>query len=110
MPKIIVAVNAGFCFGVKKAVETALLHASEKNCYLLGDIIHNGHVVEKLEKNGLKKINDVGELPELRDGESGSVIIRSHGGAVYVRRNKLARIQDYRRDVSVRIQNTRNRA
>ena len=81
MPKIIVAVNAGFCFGVKKAVETALLHASEKNCYLLGDIIHNGHVVEKLEKNGLKKINDVGELPELRDGESGSVIIRSHGAA-----------------------------
>ena len=79
MLKILVASNAGFCFGVKKAVETAQRYAAEPNCYLLGDIIHNRDVVASLEAKGLKKIDGVESLPPLKDGETGKVIIRSHG-------------------------------
>ena len=79
MLKILVASNAGFCFGVKKAVETAQRYAAEPNCYLLGDIIHNRDVVASLEAKGLKKIDGVDSLPPLKDGETGKVIIRSHG-------------------------------
>lgn len=79
MLKITVAVNAGFCFGVKNAIDTALKHSADENCYLLGDIIHNKTVVEKLESGGLKRIDDIAELPALKSGEKGSVIIRSHG-------------------------------
>ena len=45
--KIIVADSAGFCFGVKRAVELAQKTAGETNgCWMLGDLIHNTHVVE----------------------------------------------------------------
>ncbi|MBD5132335.1 MAG: bifunctional 4-hydroxy-3-methylbut-2-enyl diphosphate reductase/30S ribosomal protein S1 [Clostridiales bacterium] len=81
MLRVIVANNAGFCFGVKRAVDTAIVHAGEKNCYILGDIIHNQTVVDDLKRRGIKKINGVDELPELKDGENGCVIIRSHGAA-----------------------------
>ncbi|MDE7464181.1 MAG: 4-hydroxy-3-methylbut-2-enyl diphosphate reductase, partial [Clostridiales bacterium] len=45
MLKVLTAHNAGFCFGVKNAVETALKSAGGGECYMLGDLIHNGTVV-----------------------------------------------------------------
>jgi len=81
MPKVVVANNAGFCFGVRRAIEFAERHSGDGKCYILGDIIHNKTVVDKLIAHGLKKADNVDELPQLKNGESGKVIIRSHGAA-----------------------------
>lgn len=80
MLKILVADNAGFCFGVKKAVETATANAGS-NCYLLGDIIHNKRVVGSLVDRGLKIVHSTDELPTVDPDSGAKVIIRSHGAA-----------------------------
>ncbi len=70
-----VAETAGFCFGVRRAVEMA-----EKACaqygsiWALGDIIHNTHEVERLTHMGVRKAEDVADIP---DGVP--VLIRAHG-------------------------------
>ncbi len=70
--KITVANSAGFCFGVKNAVDTAYKHAGEDVC-ILGELIHNPLVIEKLAKSGIKCV----DKPE--DVKTSKVIIRSHG-------------------------------
>ncbi len=72
---ITVAKNAGFCFGVSRAVETVEQCAGEgKNVVTQGPIIHNRHVVSKFNGMGVRVIDD----PE--EAERGmTVIIRSHG-------------------------------
>lgn len=76
MLRVCVANNAGFCFGVKRAVGAAESNAAS-NTYMLGDITHNRTVIDRLESMGLKTVASISELP---DGDStGSVIIRSHG-------------------------------
>ena len=48
--KVILAESAGFCYGVKRAVELAQKTAAEtQGCWMLGDLIHNAHVVNDLE-------------------------------------------------------------
>lgn len=67
---------AGFCYGVKRAVETAKKLKQEnpqKNIYILGELIHNMDVIQELETLGIKTIY---EIPESGDG---ICIIRSHG-------------------------------
>ena len=81
MPLLKIASNAGFCFGVKKAVDLAYAHAGEDNTYLLGEITHNKTVISGLSKSGLKTVYSVDELPTLSEGQNGKVIIRSHGAA-----------------------------
>jgi (E)-4-hydroxy-3-methyl-but-2-enyl pyrophosphate reductase len=73
--KIEVAKNAGFCFGVKRAVQLAFETAkhSKDPVYTLGPIIHNPEVVAELESRGVKAIADP------RSIRKGTVIIRSHG-------------------------------
>jgi len=73
--KIIVAKNAGFCFGVNRAVETVynLLNENHKIC-TLGPIIHNPQIVEDLSDKGVKVIDTPEETPE-----NYTLIIRSHG-------------------------------
>ena len=74
--KIILAENAGFCFGVKRAINIAFDAARDNNnksVYTLGPIIHNQQVVKKLEKEGVKVIDSPEEI------NSGTVIIRTHG-------------------------------
>ncbi len=78
MRKIVVAKSAGFCFGVKKAVNTAIQNAGQ-NCYILGDIIHNKTVIDDLHKRGIKTISSIDELP--KSAENVKVIIRSHGAS-----------------------------
>ena len=78
------AKTAGFCFGVKRAVDTVYKEA-EKNhetIYTFGPIIHNEQVVADLEKNGVHVVNTIEELKELKDGTT--VIVRSHGVGKYV--------------------------
>ena len=75
---IILAKSAGFCFGVKSAVETVYKEA-EKNqtpIYTFGPIIHNEEVVADLEKKGVQVIHSTDEL---KGRPKGTVIIRSHG-------------------------------
>ena len=67
---------AGFCYGVKRAVETAKkLKAEnpEKNVFVLGELIHNAHVIAELENLGIKTLTEIPEKGE------GICVIRSHG-------------------------------
>ena len=74
------AKSAGFCFGVKRAVEKVYEVAGEKESpvYTYGPIIHNEEVVEDLEKRGVSVLNSEEELLALTEG---TVIIRSRRGA-----------------------------
>ena len=73
------AKTAGFCFGVKRAVETVyeqVKKCQDKKIYTYGPIIHNEEVVKDLKSKGVEVILDEEELRTLT---SGVVIIRSHG-------------------------------
>ncbi|MCI6812075.1 MAG: 4-hydroxy-3-methylbut-2-enyl diphosphate reductase [Lachnospiraceae bacterium] len=77
--EIIKAKSAGFCFGVKKAMEVVyqqLEQAGELPIYTFGPLIHNEEVVKELEAKGVKVIENQQELENLTEG---IVIIRSHG-------------------------------
>lgn len=82
MKEVILAKSAGFCFGVKRAVDTVYEQTGKKNVYTFGPIIHNEEVVKDLEKKGVFVINTIEELDDITEG---TVIIRSHGvsSAVY---------------------------
>ena len=75
---VILAKSAGFCFGVKRAVDMVYKEADrgDISIYTYGPIIHNEEVVSDLEAKGVRVIEDVDEL---RDAPKGTVIIRSHG-------------------------------
>lgn len=76
--KVIVAKRAGFCFGVKRAVDLAFEEVEKKKSGVitLGPIIHNPQVVGKLNDNGVKSVDDIGEI---KDHDASTVIIRTHG-------------------------------
>ena len=77
--EVMLAKSAGFCFGVKRAVEQVYEQVEkEGNIYTYGPIIHNEEVVKDLEKKGVRVIESKEELMELSEG---TVIIRSHGVA-----------------------------
>lgn len=73
--QIIVAKRAGFCFGVKRAIDIAfnLTNNSEEGVYSLGPLIHNPQVVEKLKVGGVTPTEDV-HSPDIK-----TLIIRTHG-------------------------------
>ncbi|MCR5835090.1 MAG: 4-hydroxy-3-methylbut-2-enyl diphosphate reductase [Lachnospiraceae bacterium] len=72
---------AGFCFGVKRAVDTVYEQLKTgKTIYTYGPIVHNEEVVKELEEKGVKVIHDFSELKDLIQSEqSAAVIIRAHG-------------------------------
>jgi 4-hydroxy-3-methylbut-2-enyl diphosphate reductase len=74
--KIVVAKTAGFCFGVKRAIDIAFKIAMEKRkgVYTLGPIIHNPQVVERLKDKGIIPIEDIKAKKDIR-----ALIIRTHG-------------------------------
>lgn len=75
--EVILAKTAGFCFGVKRAVETVYQEVGKhKPVYTYGPIIHNEEVVKDLEKRGVQVVHDIEELKKVT---SGTVVIRSHG-------------------------------
>ncbi len=76
--EIKLAKTAGFCFGVKRAVDTVYkqVENGEKPIFTYGPIIHNEEVVKDLEEKGVKVINTKEEILAKKEG---TVIIRSHG-------------------------------
>ena len=71
--EIIVAKTAGFCFGVKRAVDMAFEHEYKPGTYTYGPIIHNEVVIKSLEDKGIKAIDAMDET------DINKLIIRSHG-------------------------------
>lgn len=76
--KVTVAKSAGFCFGVRRAVEQVYHQVKEgkKPVYTYGPIIHNDQVVRDLEALGVRVIHAEEDLESISEG---TVIVRSHG-------------------------------
>ena len=76
--EVIISKHSGFCFGVKKAVDTAYKtieeFAESRSIYTHGQIIHNKDVTDELEKKGCHIVDDISSIPE-----SSILIVRSHG-------------------------------
>lgn len=91
--EIIVGKTAGFCYGVKRAVEGAKEEITKfkDNIYCLGEIVHNKQVIRKLENLGIKCVETIQEA-------KGTVLIRAHGVSkeVYDLAKKMnIKIEDY---------------
>lgn len=74
--EVLLAKTAGFCPGVKRAVDMVYEETNKGNVYTYGPIIHNEEVVNDLESKGVCVIESEEQLRKL---ESGNVVIRSHG-------------------------------
>ena len=73
--KILVAKDAGYCFGVRDAVNLAKKSGDDfQEVYMLGDIVHNERVVEDLSKTGSKVVASLDDIPEDKP-----VLFRAHG-------------------------------
>lgn len=74
-----IAKHIGYCFGVRKAVDAA--YRADANTCVLGEIIHNSHVIRHLAERGIRTVDTLEEISTPR------VILRSHGvsDAVYER-------------------------
>ena len=77
--EVILAKSAGFCFGVKRAVDTVYEQiGTGRHIVTFGPIIHNEEVVKDLEEKGVEVVETEEELKNLKDT---TVVIRSHGVA-----------------------------
>ena len=75
--EVVLAENAGFCFGVQRAVEQVYEQVDTgKPIYTYGSIIHNEEVVKDLEQKGVQVIDTEKQLRQITEG---TVVIRSHG-------------------------------
>ena len=73
--KITIAKDAGYCFGVRDAVNMAYETAEKYgDVYMLGDIVHNEKVVADLEKAGAKVVQSLDQVPK-----ESPVLFRAHG-------------------------------
>lgn len=72
--EVVLGKTAGFCYGVKNAVEGAKkeLENDKEKVYCLGEIVHNKQVVDELKKNGMVFIENI-------ENANGKTIIRAHG-------------------------------
>jgi len=88
--KVVVVNKAGFCFGVKRAIEQAFeIAGAERDVFTLGPLIHNPQVINALKKEGVDAAASIDEL-----GRRGArtVIIRTHG----VTREEMERLAEGR--------------
>ena len=87
MRQVVLAKSAGFCYGVRRAVELAEEKAAHGTpCVMLGSIIHNRDVVDRLAAQGLRSVDRPEDVPD-----GGAVIIRSHGESRAVHENLAER-------------------
>lgn len=86
--RIKLARTAGFCWGVKRAMDLALKFASIKGAkiYTYGPLIHNHEAVQALKKKGIKVFR---RLKDLKKGRSVTLLIRAHGIPPHIQK-KLA--------------------
>ena len=75
--EIIIGKTAGFCYGVKRAVEGSIeeIKKQKGQIYCLGELVHNNEVIKDLEEQGLKFIENI---EEVKDNKT-KVIVRAHG-------------------------------
>ena len=73
--KITIDEYSGFCFGVTSAIEAAERELQKGQLFCLGDIVHNGQEVERLDKLGLETI----DYDDLRTLHNVRVLLRAHG-------------------------------
>ena len=79
--EIILAKNAGFCPGVKRAVDQALSYCKTPHTYTLGELIHNPPFLKQLEEKGIRSIS-FDEIPDVLRSiapEEMHLILRTHG-------------------------------
>ncbi len=83
MRNVVMAKSAGFCFGVKRAVnmvyeeiDKAMEQVEQVPIYTYGPIIHNDEVVKDFASKGVTLVKDLSELADLPKGK---IIVRSHG-------------------------------
>ena len=76
MPVIKVAKHAGFCFGVKKAIEIAeeVAQNNTEKTYVYGQLVHNEKVIKDLEDKGLVFVENINDIPE-----NAVTVLRAHG-------------------------------
>jgi 4-hydroxy-3-methylbut-2-enyl diphosphate reductase len=77
--KIVLSETLSYCFGVRKTLELTdrlLAERPDRTYYMLGEIVHNEHVIEALKAKGLRIVGSLDEVPE-----GGVVILQSHGSA-----------------------------
>lgn len=75
--KVVTSKYLSYCAGVKEAINNVLelqKKRNDKKLYMLGEIVHNPHVVNMLCKKGVKTVEDINEVPD-----DGILIIRAHG-------------------------------
>lgn len=101
--EIVVGKTAGFCYGVKRAVDGATqeIATTKEPIYCLGEIVHNRQVIEKLENLGIKCVETLQEA-------KGTVLIRAHGipKEVYnLAKEMKIKIQDYTCPNVLKVQN-----
>ena len=76
--KIFLAKDAGYCFGVRDAVNLAYESAEKYgDVYMLGDIVHNENVIKDLNQAGAKVVSSLDEVP---DGKP--ILFRAHGTSI----------------------------
>ena len=74
--EVILAKTAGFCFGVKRAVDTVYKEAGKKNVYTYGPIIHNSEVVNDLKKKGVEVLRIPGIAVNDFSGSSSDSVLK----------------------------------
>lgn len=74
--ELIIGKTAGFCFGVRNAVDKTYeeINNNTKNLYCLGELVHNEKIVDDITKKGVITIEDITKVPN-----NSNVIIRAHG-------------------------------
>ena len=75
---IVLAAHAGFCYGVKLAVDSVKklrYQYPNKEIFVLGELIHNALVIKELADIGIKKVESIDEI----SGQNAVCVIRSHG-------------------------------
>ena len=88
--KIIIAKNAGYCFGVRDAVDMAHdIAKKEGEVYMLGDIVHNENVVQELEETGVRVVNSLDQVPDNKP-----ILFRAHGTVPEIWKESKKRVME----------------
>jgi 4-hydroxy-3-methylbut-2-enyl diphosphate reductase len=77
--KIVLSETLSYCFGVRKTLELTdrlLAERPDRTYFMLGEVVHNEHVIEALKAKGLRIVDSLDEVPA-----GGVVILQSHGSA-----------------------------
>ena len=103
--RIIRAEFLGMCFGVRDAIALAVAHADAGPLTILGDLVHNPAVLERLRARGIAIAHDLGEV------RTPTVMVTAHGASERVAgRDTRARPDGRRSDVSARARGASGRS